>query len=97
MTDRRTVPETPGAARPERSVLRSAGERAGFGVVLAALGFCCATALLGPAAVAGAVGLAMGALAGLVTGAAWLIPALVVAGSVFAAWLVRRSRRPRSR
>ena len=89
------VPEATGGGRPGEPLLHRVGKRAGAGAVLAALGFCCATAFVGPAVVSGAVGAVMGVVAGIVTGFAWLVVALVVAGSGAAAWLVIRHRRPR--
>lgn len=96
MSTPKALPDPTDTDRPGQSRLHRLGERAGVGAVLAALGFCCATALVGPAVVSGAAGAVMGVVAGIVTGSAWLVVAPVGAGSVAAAWLVVRRRRPRS-
>ena len=88
MTTRSARPDAIGGHRPARPLLHRIGERAGLGAVLAALGFCCATTLVGPAIVSGAVG-------AVVTGSGWPFVALMVAGSGTAAWLGVRRRRPR--
>jgi hypothetical protein len=84
-----------GADRPREPRLGRIGERAGLGAVLAALGICCATALVGPAVVAGAAGAVLGVVAGTVAGSAWLLVPLVVAACVAAAWFGVGRRRPR--
>lgn len=95
MSTRVAIPDATGRDRPGRPLLHSIGERAGVGAVLAALGFCCGTALVGPAVVSGAVGAVIGVVARFVTGSASLFVVLVVAGSGAASWLAVRHRRPR--
>jgi hypothetical protein len=68
-------------------------DRAGVGGVLAAVGFCCATSLVGFAAIAGLIG----TIVGFVTALGWLVGAvlLAVVSAGAATWL--RSRRRQSR
>ena len=95
MSTRVAIPHATGRDRPGRRLLQSIGERARVGAVLAALGFCCATALVGPVVVSGAVGAVIGVAAGIAPGSASLYVVLVVAGSGAASWLAVRHRRPR--
>lgn len=95
MTARGAIPEMMPGDRPRRPLLHRIGERAGLGAALAALGLCCASAIVGPGVVAGAAGAVMGVAAGIVTGSAWLFVALGCAGAGAAAWLVVRHRRAR--
>ena len=94
MSTREAIPSAACADRQARPLLHRIGQGAGVGAVLAALGFCCATALVGPAVVMGAVGAVIGTMAGVLTGSAWFSVALV-AGSGAAAWLGVRHWRPR--
>jgi len=95
MSTRVAIPDATGRDRPGRPLLQSIGERAGVGAVLAALGFCCVTGLVGPAVVSGALGAVIGVVAGVITGFASLFVVLIVVGSGAASWLVVRHRRPR--
>lgn len=95
MSVRGAIQVPTGGERRRRPLLHRVGERAGVGALIAALGFCCATALLGPAIASGAGGAAAGVAVGLLMGSAWFLLPLV-AGSGAGVWLVTRRRRPRT-